>query len=79
MQFYILMIDYGKPRPGRPSPSGLEAVVQPELTRRQIVELTADIILSGRNEIAFIKFVDGNFIEDVTAEILAEAEQREVA
>ncbi len=79
MQFYILMVDYGKSYPGKTGPSGLEAVVQPELTRRAIVEQARDIIKADRNAIAFVKFVDGNFIEDVTAEIVAEASQMEDA
>lgn len=70
MQFYILMIDYGK---GPKQPMGLEAVVQPELTRRAIVEQAADIIARDKYAIAFVKFVDGNCIQDVTAEIVAEA------
>ena len=65
MQFFILMIDYGR--------KGLEAVVQPELTRRAIVEQVRDILAEGRNRVAFVKFVDGNFIEDVTEEITGEA------
>lgn len=65
MQFYILMIDYGR--------KGLEAVVQPELTRRAIVEQARDVLSEGRNSIAFVKFVDGGYIEDQTSEILAEA------
>ncbi len=66
MQFYILMIDYGR--------RGLEAVCQPELTRRAIVEQACDVIKSADRSIAFVKYVDGNFIEDVTADIMDEAE-----
>jgi hypothetical protein len=73
MQFYILMVDYG--RDTQKTPHGLEAVVLPELTRREIVEQARDILSRGRNEVAFVKFVDGNFITDCTAEILEEAEQ----
>jgi hypothetical protein len=68
--FFILMIDYGK---GPKRPIGLEAIVDPEHTRRAIVDQARDILSEGRNEIAFIKFVDGNFICDVTAEIIADA------
>lgn len=68
--YYILMIDYGR---GLRRPQGLEAIVQPELTRRAIVEQARDIIASDNRQIAFVKFVDGNFIEDVTADICAEA------
>lgn len=76
MQFFILMVDFGK---GPQRPMGLEAVVQPELTRRDIVEQARDIIKKGRHEIAFVKFVDGNFIDDCTAEIVAEASAMEFA
>lgn len=71
MQFFILMIDYGK---GPARPMGLEAVCNPELTRREIVSQVADIMAGDRNAVAFVKFVDGNYIEDVTAEIVADAE-----
>lgn len=76
MQFYILMIDYGR---DVTKVHGLEAVVNPELTRRDIINQARDIIAGDRHSIAFIKYVDGNFIEDVTADILAEAEQLETA
>ena len=79
MQFYILMIDYGKSYPGKKGPSGFEAVVQPEQTRRSIVEQARDIISEGRHSIAFIKRMDGNFCEDVTADIVEEASQMEAA
>ena len=79
MQFYILMIDYGKNYPGKTGPSGLEAVCQPELTRRAIIEEARDAQRSATRSVAFVKFVDGNFIKDVTADILAEAEQMEAA
>lgn len=72
---YLLMIDYGKqPRNGL-GPYGREAVVNPEFTRRDIVSEVADILAKPRNrEIAFVKFIDGNFIEDITLEIIEEAE-----
>jgi hypothetical protein len=76
MQMYILMIDYGR---GPAKPMGLEAVVKPELTHRAIVEQARDIISEGRYSIAFVKFIDGNYCEDVTAEIIAEASQMEDA
>lgn len=65
MQMYILMVDFGR--------RGLEAIVQPELTRRAIVEQARDILASDDKTIAFVKFVDGGYIEDVTAEICLEA------
>lgn len=69
-QYFIVMCDYGK--------RGLEATVQPELTRRAIVEQLA----SGESKhVVFIHHVDGLFIEDVTDELFDEAEAlaREVA
>lgn len=65
MQFYILMVDYGR--------KGLEAVVNPDLSRRQIVEQFRDLLIEGRNAISFVKFVDGNYICDITADIASEA------
>jgi len=50
---------------------GLEAIVQPEITRREVVSR----IKSGEyQDIAFIHFVDGLFIEDLTAELIDAAE-----
>lgn len=71
MQFYILMIDYGQ---DTSKVHGLEAVVKPELTRRQIVEWAKEVLEEDRNGVAFVKFVDGNFIEDITADIIWEAQ-----
>lgn len=70
MQFYVLMIDYGR---GPRKPTGLEAVVSPEITRRQIVSAVRDILISGDRSVAFVKEVDGNFVHDVTDEITSEA------
>jgi hypothetical protein len=51
--------------------NGLEAIVQPERTRRDIVSM----IKSGEyRNIEFIHFVDGLFIEDLTSELIDEAE-----
>lgn len=77
--YFVLMIDYGKPYVGKTGPSGFQAVADPEFTRRDIVDQVRDILRKGRNEIAFIHFVDGLFVEDVTSDLLAEAEQREDA
>jgi len=65
MQFFILMIDYGR--------QGREAIVDPEHTRREIVSQVRDILAKADRSVAFVKLVDGNFIEDVTGEIVAEA------
>jgi len=60
--YFVVMIDYGR--------RGLEAIVQPERTRRDFVAM----IQSGElTDIAFIHHVDGLFIEDVTEELMNEA------
>lgn len=60
--YFVVMQDYGH--------RGLEAVVRPEWTRRDIVAM----IKSGElQDIAFIHAVDGLFIEDLTDEIVTEA------
>jgi hypothetical protein len=61
--YYVVMIDYGK--------RGLEAVVDPEITRAGVINR----LVSGEYEhVAFIHHVDGLFIEDVTDELFNEAE-----
>lgn len=61
--YFVVMEDHGK--------SGLEAVVQPERTRRDIVSMLA----SGESRhVVFIHHVDGLFVEDVTNELFDEAE-----
>ena len=50
---------------------GLEAIVQPEITRREVVSR----IKSGEYaDIQFIHHIDGLFVEDVTAELIDAAE-----
>lgn len=56
--------------------TGLEAIVQPEITRREVISR----IKSGEyDRIEFIHHVDGMLVEDVTGELIdaAEAELRE--
>lgn len=68
--YFVVMIDYGR--------KGLEAIVNPEHTRRAVVEMLA----SGESKhVVFIHYVDGLFVEDVTDELFNEAEAlaREVA
>jgi 3-hydroxyacyl-CoA dehydrogenase len=48
-------------------------VVNPEQTRRDIIDQVREILKSENKTVKFVKFVEGNFIEDVTAEIVAEA------
>lgn len=63
MEYFVVMIDYGK--------RGREAIVDPEITRREVVSR----IVSGEYQnIAFIHFVHDGVCEDVTAELMAEAE-----
>ena len=69
--YFVVMIDYGPNYPGKTGPSGLEAVVNPEKTRLDIV----DELASGESKhVAFIHHVDGLYIEDVTNELFDEAE-----
>jgi|SRR4051794_25547349 hypothetical protein len=62
MQYFVVMIDYGR--------RGREAVVDPEITRREVVSR----IISGEyRNISFIHEIADSAVEDVTADILAEA------
>jgi len=67
--YYAVFIDYGR--------RGLEAVVDPEITRREVVSR----IQSGEyKHIARIHFVTMNDTpQDVTEELIAEAKQLEAA
>jgi hypothetical protein len=68
MQYFVVMLDYGR--------SGREAVVDPEITRRDVVSRIA----SGEyKNISFIHEIADNAVDDVTEEILAEAALPEVA
>ncbi len=67
MQYFVVMIDYGR--------RGREAVVDPEITRREVVSRVA----SGEyKNISFIHEVADRSVEDVTEEILSEAALPEV-
>jgi len=62
MQYFVVMIDYGR--------RGREAVVDPEVTRRQVISRVA----SGEyRNISFIHEIAENSVEDVTEAILTEA------
>ncbi len=68
MQYFVVMIDYGR--------RGREAVVDPEVTRREIVARVA----SGEyRNISFIHEIVGQSVDDVTEAILSEAALPEVA
>lgn len=61
--YFVVMIDYGQ--------RGLEAIVHPEDTRRDVVSMLA----SGESKhVVFIHHVDGLYVEDVTDELFNEAE-----
>ena len=62
MQYFVVMIDYGR--------RGREAVVDPEITRREVVSR----ITSGEyRNISFVHEIVGSSVEDITADILNEA------
>ncbi len=62
MQYFVVMIDYGR--------RGREAIVDPEITRREVVSRVA----SGEySNISFIHEIADSAVDDITAEILAEA------
>jgi hypothetical protein len=62
MQYFVVMIDYGR--------RGREAVVDPELTRRDVVARVA----SGEYaNISFIHEIVDRAVDDITDDILAEA------
>jgi hypothetical protein len=68
MQYFVVMIDYGR--------RGREAVVDPEVTRREVVARVA----SGEyRNISFIHEVVDRSVDDVTEEILAEAAVPDIA
>lgn len=62
MQYFVVMIDYGR--------RGREAIVDPEITRREVV---ARVTSGEYRNISFIHEVAGASVEDITADILAEA------
>src|SRR3979490_2172977 len=67
MQYFVVMIDYGR--------RGREAVVDPEITRREVISRVA----SGEyKNISFIHEVADSAVDDITAEILAEAALPEI-
>ena len=67
MQYFVVMIDYGR--------RGREAIVDPEVTRREVVSRIA----SGEyRNICFIHEIADRSVGDITAEILAEAALPEI-
>jgi hypothetical protein len=62
VQYFVVMIDYGR--------RGREAVVDPEITRREVVSRVA----SGEyHNISFIHEIIDQSVEDITQDILTEA------
>jgi hypothetical protein len=68
MQYFVVMIDYGW--------RGREAIVDPEITRREVISRIA----SGEyKNISFIHEIAGSAVDDITAQIVAEAALPEIA
>jgi len=68
MPYFVVMIEYGR--------RGREAIVDPEVTRREVVARVA----SGEyRNISFIHAIVDRSVDDVTEAILAEAALPEVA
>ena len=67
MQYFVVMIDYGR--------RGREAIVDPEITRREVISR----VISGEyKNINFIHEIADSAVDDITAEILAEAALPEI-
>ena len=67
MQYFVVMIDYGR--------RGREAIVDPEITRREVISRVA----SGEyKNISFIHEIADSAVDDIIAEILAEAALPEI-
>ena len=68
MQYFVVMIDYGR--------RGREAVVDPEITRREVISRVA----SGEyKNVSFIHEIADSSVEDITADILSEAALPDIA
>ena len=67
MQYFVVMIDYGR--------RGREAIVDPEVTRREVV---ARVVSGEYRNISFIHEIVDQTVDDVTEAILAEAALPEI-
>ena len=68
MQYFVVMIDYGR--------RGREAIVDPEVTRREVISR----VVSGEyRNISFIHEIADSCVDDITAEILSEAALPDIA
>jgi hypothetical protein len=68
MQYFVVMIDYRR--------RGREAIVDPEITRREVI---ARIASGEYSNISFIHEIVDRTIDDVTEDILAETAVPEIA
>jgi hypothetical protein len=67
MQYFVVMIDYGR--------RGREAIVDPEITRREVISR----VTSGEyKNISFIHEIADSAVNDITAEIMAETALPEI-
>ena len=67
MQYFVVMIDYGR--------RGREAIVDPEITRREVV---ARVTSGEYSNISFIPEIVDAAVRDITSDILSEAALPEV-
>jgi hypothetical protein len=67
MQYFVVMIDYGR--------RGREAIVDPEITRREVV---ARVTSGEYSNISFIHEIVDAAVRDITSDILSEAVLPEV-
>ena len=67
MQYFVVMIDYGR--------RGREAIVDPEITRREVV---ARVTPGEYNNISFIHEIVDSTVQDITSDILSEAALPEI-
>ena len=67
MQYFVVMIDYGR--------RGREAIVDPEITRREVI---ARVTTGEYSNISFIHEIVDAAVRDITSDILSEAALPEV-
>jgi hypothetical protein len=67
MQYFVVMIDYGR--------RGREAIVDPEITRREVV---ARVTSGEYSNISFIHEIVDAAVRDITSDILSEAALPEI-
>ena len=67
MRYFVVMIDYGR--------RGREAIVDPEMTRRDVI---ARVVSGEYSNISFIHEIADFTVEDITLDILDEAALPEI-